>query len=184
MIVSNLQNQTWPNKPQIAHWEIRLDERDFISWKSSLNEPCLFFDGASKGNPGSAGCGGVNTLANGNVLSNYSWGLGIDSNNIAEFCGLLQGLRIALSKGFAKLSVFGDSRLLIHALIRKKHPSQLKLAQIYQKIRLLSKNFQTIRFFHVLHGLNSLADKEANRGSLLGRGILIKDGFEHRCNVP
>ena len=115
---------------------------------------------------------------NGTVFSNYSWGLGIDSNNIAEFCGLLQGLRIALSKGIAKLSVFGDSRLLIQALIGKKRPSQLKLALIYQKIRLLSKKFQTIRFFHVLRGLNSLADKAANRGTLLGRGILLKDGVE------
>ena len=48
MIVSNLYNQTLPNQPQTAQLEIRLDELDFISWKSSLNKPCLFFDGASR----------------------------------------------------------------------------------------------------------------------------------------
>ena len=131
MIVPNLQNRTLPNHSHIAQWEIRLDELEFISSKASLNELCLFFNEASKGNPGLAGGGGVFISANGTVLSNYSWGLGIESNYITEFCGLLQGLRIALSKGIAKLSVFGDSRLLIQALIRKKHPSQLKLAQIY-----------------------------------------------------
>ena len=117
-IVSNLQNWTGPAQPQNAHWEIRLVERDFIKWKASLNEPCLFFDGASKGNPGAAGCGGVIIMENGNVISNYSWGLGTESNNIAEFCGLFQGLKITQSKGIGKISVFGDSSLLIQALIR------------------------------------------------------------------
>ena len=148
-----------------------------------MNEPCLFFDGASKGNPGLARCGGVITEANGTVLSNYSWGLGIESHNKAELCGLLQGLRIALSKGIANLSVYGDSRLLIQAL-REKRPSHLQLAQIYQKICLLSKKFQSIRFFHVLRALNSMADKAANQGTLLGRGILHKDGVDIRCDIP
>ena len=74
--------------------------------------------------------------------------------------------------------VFGDSRLLIQAIIRKNRPSHIHLAQIYQKIRMLSKKFQTIRFFHVLRGLNKLADKAANEGTLLGRGILHMDGVE------
>ena len=184
MIVSNLQNRNLANHPQTAQWEIRLDETEFMSWKSSLNEPCLFFDEASKGNPGLAGGGGVIISTNGNVLSNYSWGLGTNSNNIAEFCGLLQGLKIALSKGIDKLTVFGDSRLLIHALIRKKRPSHLKLEQIYQKIHFVSKNFQTIRFYHVLRGLNSMADKESNHGTLLGRGVLLKYGIKCRCDIP
>ena len=149
-----------------------------------MNEPCLFFDGASKGNPGLAGCGGVIISANGNVISNYTWGLGIDSNNTTEFCGLLQGLKIALAKGITKMSVFGDSRLLIQAIIKKKRPSQINLAQIYQKIRLLRKKIQTISYFHVLRGLNALADRESNQGTLLGRGILLIDGVELRSDVP
>ena len=149
-----------------------------------MNELCLFFDGASKGNPGLAGCGGVITESKGNVISTYSWGLGIESNNKVEFCGLLQGLRIARSKGIANLMVFDDSRLLIQAIIRKKRPSHLQLAQIFQKIHLLCNNFQTIRFFHVLRGLNSLADNAANDGTLLGRGILHMDGVETRCDIP
>ena len=122
--------------------------------------------------------------ANGAVVSSYSWGLGIESNNTAEFCGLLQGLRIALSKGINTLTVFGDSRMLIQALIKKKRPSQLKLALIYHKIQLLSKKFLSIRLFHVLLGLNSLVDKEANRGTLLSIGILNMDGIENRCDIP
>ena len=124
-----------------------------MHWKSTLNEPCLFFDSASKGNPGLASAGGAIFLANGNMLSKYAWGLGIDSNNVAEFCGLWKGLRIALAKGIGNLSVFGDSQLLINALINKKSPSHIKLGQIFQKILHLSKDFQSIRYVHVLHVL-------------------------------
>ena len=42
-----------------AEWDIRLTEQDFIKWRLSLEEHCLFFDGASKGNPGASGGGGV-----------------------------------------------------------------------------------------------------------------------------
>ena len=41
-----------------ANWEICLEENDFLIWRSKLKKSCLFFDGASKGNPGLAG-GGV-----------------------------------------------------------------------------------------------------------------------------
>ena len=121
--------------------------------------------------------------ANGDVISSYAWGLGTDSNNKAKFCGLLQGLKIAISKGMANLIVFGDSRLLIQSLTRRKRPGHINLAQIYHKIQTLSNLFQSIKFYHVLRELNQLADAEANRGVCLGRGILIKDGEESRCDI-
>ena len=118
------------------------------------------------------------------MLGRYAWGLGFESNNTAEFCGLLQGLRIACSKGINSLVVFGDSRMLIQALINQKRPSQLKLALIYQKIRHLSQSFHSISFYHILWGLNYLADNEANKGTLLNRGILEVDGLERRNDIP
>ena len=149
-----------------------------------MNNLCLFFDGASKGNPGLAGCGGVITEANGIVISRYAWGLGNDTNNKAEFCGLFQGLRIARDKGITNLLVFGDSCLLIQANIKKKSPSNIYLTQIFLRIRLLCKGFQSIRFFHILRGLNSLADSAANDGTLLSRGILHMDGVDSRWDIP
>ena len=183
LFVPNHQSRT-PSKTLSAHWEIRLDEHAFNRWKFARNDLCLFFDEAAKGNPGLAGCGGVITEANGNLVSSYARGLGNGTNNKAEFCGLYQGLRIARTKGIAKLLVFGDSRLLIQAITNKKRPSHLQLAQILQRIRLLCKNFQSISFFHILRNLNSMADKAANDGSLLGRGILHMDGMEIRWDVP
>ena len=79
--------------------------------------------------------------------------------------------------------VFGDSRLIL-ALNHKNRPNQLKLAQVYQKIHFLSKKFHSIDFYHVLRTLNEVADKEANYGTVLGRGVLVNDGVESRCDIP
>jgi len=183
-IVPNHQNRPSASQVIKADWEIRLEETRFDSWRESLNETCLFFDGASKGNPGKAGSGGVLIRANGTIMSSYHWGLGTESNNIAEYCGLLQCLRIANSKGINTLSVFGDSRMLIQVLIKKKHPVQVKLALLYHKIQIICKKFHSISFYHILRGMNSLADKEANKGALLNRGTLNVDGTDSRCDIP
>ena len=60
-----------------------MTEEELKKWQVSLSYHSLFFDDASKGNPGIAGGGGVFISANGAVVSSYSWGLGIESNNTA-----------------------------------------------------------------------------------------------------
>ena len=63
-------------KPSLpAAWEIRLEEKEFIKWRSSLEDHYLFFDGASKGNPGVAGGGGVIMSSNGGSAVIFLWGL-------------------------------------------------------------------------------------------------------------
>ena len=65
-----------PNIPiaKKANWEIRLEENDFLMWRSSLKENTLFFYGASKGNPGRAGGGGILLSNENSILANYAWG--------------------------------------------------------------------------------------------------------------
>jgi len=106
-----------------ANWEIRLEEQEFIKWCSALEEHCLFFDGASKGNPGAAGGGGVLLNPDGSTEFRYQWGLGIESNNRAEALTLWQGLNLAIKRNLLTLSVFGDSRLIIQALNLNSNPS-------------------------------------------------------------
>jgi hypothetical protein len=48
-----------PSTTSPCSWEIRLDKSELEEWKRSLNTSILSFDGASKGNPGKAGGGGV-----------------------------------------------------------------------------------------------------------------------------
>jgi hypothetical protein len=98
-------------------WEVRLEEQEFLLWRSSLKEWCLFFDGASKGNPGQAGCGGVIIDPSGNTHSSYAWGIGHATNNQAEFLALWQGLFQALHLGIQNIRIFGDSKQVLEAII-------------------------------------------------------------------
>jgi ribonuclease HI len=183
-LVPNLQQRATPISPPSAEWEIRLEEQDFIKWRSSLEDHCLFFDGASKGNPGAAGGGGVLLNPVGDLTLSYAWGLGQDTNNRAEALALWQGLVLARRKNLRSLVVFGDSRVILQAVISKKNLSQVHLAYLLMKIKMLVSKFQKIHFFHVLRGLNALADLEANNGMLLGRSILSVDGSVSFCNIP
>jgi len=184
MLTSRIHPGSSRKAPETEQWEVRLEDTEFRRWRSSLNEPSLFFDGASKGNPGLAGAGGLISSADGITINRFAWGLGIESNNVAEFCGLWQGLKIARSKGMNQILVFGDSRILIKALIMKKAPHQIKLSHIYHKILHLSRYFQNIRYFHVHRVLNDQADKQANKGVSLAQGILCTDGDFQRCDIP
>ena len=102
--------------PTHADWEIRMEEEDFLNWRLSLQVHCLFFDGASKGNPGPSGGGVVILMPSGSIQSSFAWGLGVETNNFVEFYALWQGLRQALSLKIRNISVFGDSRLVIQAM--------------------------------------------------------------------
>ncbi len=108
----------------------------------------------------------------------------MESNNKAKALALWQGLKQAREKNIDKISVFGDSRTIIQALSLKKFPAQFQLSRILLKISLLASKFQKTSYYHVLRGLNSLADDEADRAALLSRGIISVDGRESFCNFP
>ncbi|CAL8093631.1 unnamed protein product [Prunus armeniaca] len=72
----------------------------------------LEFDGASKGNPGLAGAGAVLRADDGSLICKLHEGLGVRTNNVAEYRALILGLKYALKKGFTKIRVKGDSKLV------------------------------------------------------------------------
>ena len=71
-ITPNAQNSPIARQPKLADWEIRLEEANFINWRCSLGIHCLFFDGASKGNPGPSGGGGVLLSPSGSTRHSYA----------------------------------------------------------------------------------------------------------------
>eukprot|EP00253_Pinus_taeda_P024317 PITA_24317 len=183
-LIPNLKERPVPPALSQANWEIRLEELEFIKWRLALDDHCLFFDGASKGNPGVAGSGGVLLSPGGFPELRFHWGLGIETNNRAEALALWQGLSLAINRNILSLSVFGDSRLIIQALLFPKSSHQVHLATIIRKIRLLLPKFNKISFFHILRTLNSQADLEANLGSLCSRRSLVVNSIESSCAIP
>src|SRR5262249_31713302 len=90
-------------------------------------------DGGSRGNPGVAGYGAVvRDAATGEVLAEVSEPIGRATNNVAEYSGLLAGLRAAgrLAPG-AEAEVRMDSKLVVEQMSGRwqiKHPDLRKLA--------------------------------------------------------
>nr|AFJ66171.1 hypothetical protein 11M19.15 [Arabidopsis halleri] len=76
-------------------------------------ETCIIeFDGASKGNPGLSGAAAVLKTEDGSLVCKMRQGLGIATNNAAEYHGLILGLKHAIEKGYTKIKVKTDSKLV------------------------------------------------------------------------
>jgi len=167
------QNHNQSTPPKLRKWEIRLPEQEFLRWRSSLEDWWLLFDGASKGNPGEAGGGGILLEPNGSTKLTFAWGLGHATNNQAEFLALWQGINQALKLGINKIKIVGDSKQVIDAINLKKPPKDMRLAQLHKKICILLDQIKEYKVYHVLRDLNRDADNEANRGSQQSKGQFI-----------
>jgi len=137
-----------------------------------LNQPPLFpdtpklsaianIDGGSRGNPGPAGYGVRIQHGDGEVVE-LKRSLGIATNNVAEYNGLLAALQWAVSHGVGTLHVRSDSELLVKQMngqYRVKHPG---LQPLYEDARRLTRQIGRVTFEHVRRELNREADRLAN----------------------
>ena len=159
-----------PKKLEI--WEIRLDKSQFGNWMKERKMFKLFFDGASKGNPGKAKGGGVIICPEGNIEVEYFWNIGLDSNNMAEAYGLWQGIKQLKEKGVEEAIVFVDSRSIIQALNGASQSRNLRLDRMVRRIKSLIETFWRLEYFHILRELNDLADQAANKEMGLSKNEL------------
>ncbi len=123
----------------------------------------LFADGGSRGNPGPAAGGAVLFDDRGAVLREVGEFLGIATNNVAEWRGLLGGLAAALELGVDDVAVRLDSELVVRQLsgqYRVKHPD---LIPLHAKARALLTRFRTVDVAHVRRNENTVADALVNR---------------------
>ena len=121
-------------------------------------------DGAARGNPGPAGIGVVITGDDGSVLARVGEGIGVATNNVAEYRAAIEGLRHAAALGATEVVLRADSRLLIEQLagrFRVKHPT---LQRLHAEARELIRGFDRVRLVHVARELNKAADRAANEG--------------------
>ena len=71
-------------------WKIRMNLEEFKGWWEKLGCSSLFFDDASKGNPGMAGVGEVYFNSKGIKLKEYAWGIDMKTNNGVEWLVLIK----------------------------------------------------------------------------------------------
>ena len=120
-------------------------------------------DGGSRGNPGPAGYGAVVRDADtGAVLAERQGGLGMATNNVAEYEGLIAGLRAAIELGATDVEVRMDSKLVVEQMSGRwqvKHPKMRPLAA---KAAALVGTLGQVRFGWIPRAKNSHADRLAN----------------------
>jgi ribonuclease HI len=122
----------------------------------------LQFDGASKGNPGVGGSGAV-LVKNGVVIHSvvYSHPNRV-TNNVAEYCGLIIGLKLALEKGYTEIMVEGDSKLVIEQVFGTWKCNHHNMIPLCDEAKKLKKLFKTINGKWIPREKNGEADKYAN----------------------
>lgn len=121
-------------------------------------------DGGSRGNPGPAGYGAVVLdAATEEVLTECSEGLGVTTNNVAEYQGLIAGLRAAIELGATEVEVRMDSKLVVEQMSGRwqvKHPAMKPLALEAGR---LVREIGSVRFGWIPRARNSRADALANK---------------------
>ena len=123
-----------------------------------------YIDGGARGNPGPAGYGVRLENEAGDVIDELHGGLGIATNNVAEYNGLLAALRWAVERGERRLLIRADSELLVKQMrgeYKVKHPG---LQPLCARARLLMMELGDVRFEHVRREKNKEADRLSNLG--------------------
>jgi probable phosphoglycerate mutase len=120
-------------------------------------------DGGSRGNPGPAGYGAVvrDTLS-GETLAERKGFIGVATNNVAEYQGLIAGLRAAGELGAETVDVRMDSKLVVEQMSGRwkiKHPSMQPLAREAQE---LARGFRKVAYEWIPRERNRQADRLAN----------------------
>ena len=120
-------------------------------------------DGGSRGNPGPAGYGSVVWTADrAAVLAESKQAIGLATNNVAEYRGLIAGLEEAANLGANEVEVSMDSKLVVEQMSGRwkvKHPD---IAALHQEATALSTRFDRITYRWIPRAENSHADRLAN----------------------
>ena len=121
-----------------------------------------YIDGGARGNPGPAGFGVRIEQPEGTLLEEFAESIGIATNNVAEYRGLLAALEWAKRHALRSLHVRSDSLLLVQQMLGNYKVKNAGLQPLHAKARLLANEIGRVTFEHVGRSLNAHADRLAN----------------------
>lgn len=138
---------------------------DQVNSFMEYNDETLYtikFDGGSRGNPGPSGCGFV-IYKNDIIITKGSHYLGENTNNYAEYKGVILALKEAHKRKYKNIIVKGDSLLVINQLKGIYKCNSENLIPIYKEAKNIMKCFKNVELEHVKRNLNKEADTLANK---------------------
>jgi ribonuclease HI len=128
-----------------------------------------YIDGGARGNPGPAGYGVHVVDDDGNVLAELYEGIGIATNNLAEYRGLLAALEWALAHGHKRVHIKSDSLLLVQQINGNYRIKNQGLIPLYRQARHLMARVGDVTVEHVRREQNRDADRLSNLGMDMNR---------------
>lgn len=134
-----------------------------------------YTDGGARGNPGPGGYGVRIEAESGELLAELGEPLGITTNNIAEYRGLLAALTWVTTHGHTALTVRSDSELLVRQMrgeYKVRHPN---LKPLHAEAVRLAARLDRVTFEHVRREANREADRLANLAMDQESGIRNQD---------
>lgn len=129
-----------------------------------------YTDGGSRGNPGPAGYGAVIQSADGETVAELSDFLGMRTNNVAEYSGMLAALEYALAHGLGRLRIVSDSELMVKQMRGQYRVQSPELRPLYEEAKRRVAKLESFQIEHVLRGKNKRADELANQAMDRGMG--------------
>src|SRR5438045_1474306 len=133
---------------------------------------CLvaYSDGGARGNPGPAGYGVVIKDETGKKIAELSQYLGHQTNNVAEYQGLIAALEYAIKHGYKALKVISDSELLVRQIKGIYKVKNATLQDLHARAKVLIGQMDWFSIEHALREHNQEADRLANDAMDRGSG--------------
>jgi ribonuclease HI len=126
------------------------------------SEIIAYVDGGARGNPGPAGYGVRTELPDGTLVEEFCDSIGVATNNVAEYRGLIAALEWAKQHRYKRVHIRSDSLLLVQQMRGAFKVKNAGLQPLHAKARLLANEIGRVTFEHVGRALNAHADRLAN----------------------
>jgi len=120
-------------------------------------------DGGSRGNPGPAAYGVVVRDPRGEIVARLKKYIGINTNNVAEYFGLIAALDYAQNHGIRGLRIESDSELMVKQLRGQYKVKSEELKPLFERAKKMSQTFESFRISHVYREQNKEADALVNQ---------------------
>ncbi len=122
----------------------------------------LHTDGGARGNPGPAAYGYVLEAIDGTVIASEGQAIGVATNNVAEYRGLIAGLARAIELELDEVEVVSDSELLVKQMRGEYKVKNEALRLLSLEAARLASRLDKVEYRHVRREHNELADRLVN----------------------
>jgi phosphoribosylglycinamide formyltransferase-1 len=152
--------------------------------QDTRHEVIAYTDGASRGNPGPAAAGFILTDPSGTQLQAKAFFIGRNTNNVAEYTGIVKALEAAIKIGAQRLIVYSDSQLLVRQINGEYKVKSEQIRPLFQQAVELLGRLEDWKVQFVCREKNTEADKLVNQALNLKQDVEDKPAPQTRNQKP